>query len=157
MQVKDFHSEVWRPVAPCPMLAAPTAPTCPAPGPPTCRRHHFPAPPPLSSPANSLIRCCPAALRGLSLCNLQVQSATGAVGASFKKLGASLSSLGRRKGDDAPGSEHVPQVGQGVWQLVSAGAEGVWWWFGLEQVRGAVKAAGPLAAGAGGCANHHSC
>lgn len=87
-------------------------PTCPAPGPPTCRNHPSPTPPPLSSPASSLIHCCPATLPGPSLCNLQVQSATGAVGASFKKLGASLSSLGRRK-DDTPGSEHVPQVGQG--------------------------------------------
>ncbi|KAI7839685.1 hypothetical protein COHA_006493 [Chlorella ohadii] len=46
------------------------------------------------------------------LANEKVQSATGAVGASFKKLGASLSSLGRRKADDAPGTEHVPQFVQ---------------------------------------------
>lgn len=43
----------------------------------------------------------------------QVASATGAVGSSFKKLGASLSSVMGRKGN----GEHVPQVGrlQGVW------------------------------------------
>lgn len=63
-----------------------------------------------------------------TLPGLQVQSATGAVGASFKKLGASLSSLGRRKADDAPGTEHVPQVlgaaggvGQGAGWLTVAG------------------------------------
>ena len=64
----------------------------------------------LSSHVGSLALCSgTSTCAPFNQCRLQVATATGAVGTSFKKLGASLSSLtGRKK--EAAGGEVVPQV-----------------------------------------------